>query len=109
MTDKKKKQKNQQISSFFKPIVSSKSGTTQKVALTLSNPVHPTLAPHVKPKALADSTNTPPKKKKAKSVVIPVKPLVFEIESSPAVRRLSPETSNHSLLSVNILITVEIK
>ena len=73
---------NQKISNFFKPLTYSKSAT-QRV---------------VQSKVLTDSTNTPQKKKKSKSVNIPVKPLVFEIE--PLVRRLSPETHNNYLLSV---------
>ena len=77
MTSKKNKQKNQKITNFFKPIVSSKSATT------LSNPVHSTLAPQMRPKVLADSTNIPPKKKKLKSIHNPVNPVVIEINSSP--------------------------
>jgi hypothetical protein len=90
MTNKKNKIITPKITSFFKPIVSPKSAT-QRVD---SNPVQATL---VQSKVLTDSTNTPPKKKKAKSVHKSVNPVVIEINSSPLVRRLSP---NHSPLSV---------
>ena len=68
MNDKKSKQKDQKLSSFFKPLTYSKSATTtQRV---VSNHVQATL---VKSKVLTVSTNTPQKKKKSKSVNIPVK------------------------------------
>ncbi len=85
MTNKKNKNNNQKITNFFKPLIYSKSAAQPAV----SNASPASLAPQVKPKALADSTNTP-QKKNAKSVHNPVKPLVFQIESSPAVSRLSP-------------------
>ena len=96
MNNKKNKQKNQIISSFFKPkpLTYSKSATTTQRAV--SNPVQAILAQ----KVLADSTNTPPKKKKAKYVHTPVNPVVFETESSSLVRRLSSEIGNHSPLSI---------
>jgi hypothetical protein len=84
MTSKKNKPNNQKITNFFKPFVSSKS------AATLSKPVHSTLAPQLKPKVLADSTNIPPKKKNSYSVHNPVKPVVFDVVEVGIPMEVSP-------------------
>ena len=65
MTNKKSKQKNQNITNFFKPFVSSKFVAQPVVS-------HSSLAPQMNPRVLIDSTNAP-QKKKQKSVYIPVK------------------------------------
>lgn len=85
MTNKKKNQNQPQISSFFRPVATTSSSfVAQSIRqVSLANPT----------KVLADSSNTP-QKKKQKFESIPVKPIVFDIDS---LVRLYSSDSDSSL------------